>query len=58
MAMKIINSDAGYLFGRWQAQVQIGLLNVADQNYHLNPLNLYTELPRHRTLAASLQFYF
>src|SRR5262249_11468231 len=43
------NLFAGYHFPRRQAQFTIGLLNLANLDYHLNPLNLYTELPRHRT---------
>jgi hypothetical protein len=38
--------------------VSIGLLNIADQGYKLNPLNVYNELPLTRTLAARLQVYF
>ena len=37
---------------------QLGLLNIAGQNYNLNPLNLYNEIPRSRTLAVSLQLNF
>jgi hypothetical protein len=33
-------------------------LNLNGQDYHLNPLNLYTELPRQRTLAVNFQFNF
>jgi hypothetical protein len=36
----------------------LGLLNITDQNYNLNPLNLYNELPRSRTLALSLRLNF
>ncbi|MEO5803944.1 MAG: TonB-dependent receptor [Verrucomicrobiota bacterium] len=53
-----LNLYAGYRFYRRHAQVQIGLLNLTDQDYNLNPLNLHAELPRSRTLAASLQFNF
>jgi len=38
--------------------VRLGLLNIGDTSYRLNPLTLYSELPRERTLAARLQFYF
>jgi hypothetical protein len=38
--------------------MRVGLLNITDQDYRLNPLNLYRELPRERTLAASLKFNF
>jgi len=36
----------------------LGLLNLTDRDYHLNPLTLYQELPRHRTLAVQLQINF
>ena len=38
--------------------MQVGVLNFTDQNYQLNPLNLYTELPRQRTFAVNFQFNF
>ena len=41
-----------------KAEVTLGLLNITDQNYNLNPLNLYNELPRSRTLALRLQLNF
>jgi len=34
------------------------LLNITDQDYRLNPLNITPELPRTRTLVASLKFNF
>ena len=52
------NLFAGYRFWHRAAEVQIGLLNVADQNYSLNPLNLYNDLPRGRTLSVLFNFYF
>jgi predicted Zn-dependent protease len=53
-----LNLYAGWRFWRRHAEVRVGLLNVTDQDYQLNPLNLYNELPRDRTLAANLKFYF
>jgi hypothetical protein len=38
--------------------VTVGLLNIAGQDYNLNPLNIYNELPRARTLAVSLKLNF
>ena len=38
--------------------MRIGVLNLTDQDYRLNPLTLYNELPRGRTFAAGLQFRF
>ena len=52
------NIAAGYRFARRRAELQLALLNITDRDYQLNPLNLYSELPRERTLAASLKFNF
>jgi Tfp pilus assembly protein PilF len=52
------NAWAGYRFYRRRAEVRLGLLNVTDQDYRLNPLNLTSELPRDRTLAVSLKLNF
>ena len=52
------NLYAGYRFWHRAAQIQLGLLNIADQHYRLNPLNLYNELPRERTLSVMFNFYF
>ena len=53
-----LNAFAGYRFLHRKAEVALGLLNITDQNYKLNPLNLYNELPRSRTLALRLQLNF
>ena len=53
-----VNAFVGYRFLRRQAELRVGLLNITDRDYRLNPLNLYNELPRHRTLAVSFKFYF
>ena len=52
------NVHVGYRFLRRHGEVGIGLLNITDRDYRLNPLTLYNELPRERTLVASLKFYF
>jgi Tfp pilus assembly protein PilF len=52
------NVFAGYRFPRRRAEIRVGILNLGDQDYHLNPLNLITELPHHRTVVASLRFSF
>ena len=52
------NVFAGYRFPRRSATITLGLLNLTDQNYRLNPLNLYNELPRERTLLARFQINF
>lgn len=53
-----VNLLAGYRFPRRRAELAVGLLNLTDQDYRLNPLNLYGELPRHRTFVASFKFNF
>ncbi len=53
-----VNAFVGYRFLRRQAELRVGLLNITDRDYRLNPLNLYNQLPRHRTLAVSFKFYF
>jgi len=53
-----LNAFVGYRFPRRKAELEFGLLNITGQNYNLNPLNLYKELPRSRTLALSLKMNF
>jgi Tfp pilus assembly protein PilF len=53
-----LNLYAGYRFPRRAAEVKVGLLNLTDQDYKLNPLNLYYDLPRQRTVSLSFKFYF
>ena len=52
------NAFLGYRFPRRRAEVTLGLLNISDQNYKLNPLNIYTELPRGRTLLVQFNVNF
>ena len=52
------NAFVGYRFLRRRLEARVGILNITDENYRLNPLTLYAELPRGRTLSASLRFNF
>lgn len=52
------NVWAGWRFLERRAEVRLGLLNLADQDYKLNPLNLTAELPRERTLAVNVRIRF
>ncbi len=52
------NAFVGYRFPKRRAEVRLGLLNINDRDYRLNPLNLTTELPRTRTLVAGFKFHF
>jgi hypothetical protein len=53
-----INLLAGYRFRRRAAEVQMGLLNLTDQDYRLNPLNCYPYLMRERTFTCRLRLNF
>ncbi len=53
-----LNAYVGYRFWRRHAEARIGVLNITDEDYRLNPLNLYSELPRERMFYASFKFYF
>jgi Flp pilus assembly protein TadD len=53
-----LNVFVGYRFWQRRAQVTLGILNLTDQDYRLNPLVLYNELPRSRTFMARLDLSF
>ncbi|MCF7764493.1 MAG: FecR domain-containing protein [Verrucomicrobia bacterium] len=52
------NLVLGYRLPRRKAELRIGLLNLADQDFRLNPLNLHADLPRERMLALNLRMNF
>ena len=52
------NAFFGYRFLKRRAEVTVGVLNITDQDYKLNPLTLYNELPRERTLIARVMLVF
>jgi tetratricopeptide (TPR) repeat protein len=52
------NLFAGYRALHRKMELTVGLLNVAGQDYHLNPLNIYDELPRSRALTVRLKLNF
>jgi tetratricopeptide (TPR) repeat protein len=52
------NALAGYRFAGRKVELTLGVLNLTDQDYRLNPLTLYTELPRERTFLARFHFNF
>ena len=53
-----LNVYAGYRFRRNFGDITLGFLNINDQDYRLNPLNYYNELPRERTFVARVRFNF
>ncbi len=52
------NIFVGYRMAQRRVEVRLGILNVGDVDYKLNPLNFYLELPRERTFVASLKLNF
>ena len=48
----------GYRFLQRRGEVRVGILNLGDQDYRLNPLNLHEEWFRERTLFTSLRLNF
>ena len=53
-----LNAYAGYRFWHRKVEFSVGLLNLTDQNYALEPLNLYNEMARSRTIMARLLISF
>lgn len=52
------NVVAGYRFAHRRAEISVGVLNLSNQDYRLNPLQWMPELPRHRTLVTRLRLNF
>jgi len=52
------NLLAGWRFLQRRVEVAAGVLNVTDQDYRLDPINLYSDLPRERTFYTRLRFSF
>lgn len=53
-----LNAYLGYRFLRGRAEASIGLLNLLDNEYRLDPINPYTDQPRSRTFYARLLLSF
>ena len=53
-----VNAYVGYRFRPNYGDITLGFLNLNDQDYKLNPLNYYNELPRERTLVVRARFNF
>lgn len=52
------NILAGWRLWRRHADVTLGVLNLTDEDYRLNPLSLHGELPRERTFVAAVRLAF
>jgi len=53
-----LNVSGGCRFWHRKAEVSVGILNLTDQNYQLEPLNLYNEMARSRTFFVRLLISF
>jgi len=53
-----LNAFAGYRFWHRRAELTVGLLNITDQGYKLEPLNLYNEMAQSRTFMTRLRINF
>jgi hypothetical protein len=53
-----LNIEGGWRFFNRRAQIVVGVLNLTGQNYNLNPLTEYSELPRSRVFFGQLSFVF
>jgi outer membrane receptor protein involved in Fe transport len=52
------NVYAGYRFWHRRAELSAGILNLANQDYHLEPLTFYNEMAHERTLLVRLVLDF
>ena len=52
------NLFAGYRFPKRHVEIQVGVLNLANQDYRLDPLTYYLDPARNRTFYSSLKFNF
>ena len=53
-----LNLYLGYRFWRQRGEITIGGLNLTGADYRLNPLNVYSELPRTRVFYTRLRLNF
>jgi Flp pilus assembly protein TadD len=53
-----LNAFAGHRLWHRHAEITLGVLNITDQDYRINPLNLAPELPRERTFMLALRLNF
>jgi outer membrane receptor protein involved in Fe transport len=53
-----INLLIGYRFPRQRGDLAFGVLNATGQDYHLNPVTPYAELPRKAVFYTRLRFRF
>ncbi len=52
------NAVAGYRFARRRAEISVGILNLTDQDYRLNPVSFLPRFERERTFISRLAWRF
>jgi hypothetical protein len=55
-AVSHLDAVVGFRFPRRQAALSLGVLNLTDEDYRLNPLGFQAFLPRERTYVISASF--
>ncbi len=53
-----LNAFLGWRLAQRRAEIRLGLLNLTDQDYRLDPLSLTASLPRQRTLYLGCRLDF
>ncbi len=56
--LQLLNLYAGYRFPARRGEVTVGVVNLFDNDYELDPLNYHPEYPQERGLYARLKFNF
>ncbi len=54
----MINLEVGFRLKSDRGEFLIGLLNMTDEDYRINPLNNFNQLPRKRTFIATGRISF
>jgi outer membrane receptor protein involved in Fe transport len=52
------NLYAGYRFPRRHAEVMLGVINIGNQDYNIDPVTYFLEQAHTRTFVASFKFNF
>jgi Tfp pilus assembly protein PilF len=52
------NLYAGYRFPRRHVELAVGVVNITDQDYHIDPVTYFLEQAHRRTFVASMKFNF
>jgi Tfp pilus assembly protein PilF len=52
------NLYAGYRFPHRHVEVSVGVVNIGNQDYHIDPVTYFLEQAHNRTFVASMKFNF